>query len=124
MLWKDLLGRSQGGIIRPEILNLGAPAMDLIVKVKEIKGSCPVYKAGDTFLIKDGYKLVAKDAVCMHGLSAIMPFYNALRFCEPGQLGLAGTQDAGRAYVQCPDAACLTGGGTVIFQISKASAGN
>ena len=50
-------------------------------------------------------------------LSSIMPFYNALRFTEPSELGLAGND--GKAYVQCPDACEHTGGGTVVFEIIK-----
>ncbi len=53
--------------------------MDLIIKVEEIKGHCPVYKVGDIFKLEDGYRLTAEISLCMHALSSIMPFYNALR---------------------------------------------
>jgi len=33
---------------------------DLVVRVKEIKGHCPVYKVGDTFALESGYRLVTE----------------------------------------------------------------
>ena len=53
--------------------------MDLVITVKEIKGNCPTYKAGDSFTLKAGYQLVSEGPVCMHGLASLMPYYNALR---------------------------------------------
>ncbi len=93
--------------------------MDIIVKVKEVKGTCPTFKVGDTFILKAGYQLVSEGPVCMHALSSIMPFYNALLVSEPVQWGLEGKDDKDKAYVQCPDPVDHTGGGTVIFEISK-----
>ena len=93
--------------------------MHLLVRVVEVKGSCPVYEVGDTFKLENGYKLIAEMPVCMHSLAALMPFYNALRVSEPGNWGLAGKKDKSKAYVQCLDAASHTGGGTAIFEISK-----
>ena len=98
--------------------------MDLIVTVKEIKGSCPVHKLGDSFTLRAGYQLVSEIPVCMHALGSLMPFYNALRFCEPVQLGLADNNDKTKACIQCPDAQTHTGGGTVTFEISKAESVN
>ena len=91
--------------------------MDLTVRVKEIHGQCPVYKVGDEFRLKEGYKLESSMPLCMHSLSSIMPFYNALRYAEPSELGLG--RDDGNAYVQCPDACEYTDGGSVVFQIKK-----
>jgi len=31
--------------------------MDLVIRVKEIVGHCPVYKVGDTFVLEEGYKI-------------------------------------------------------------------
>ena len=93
--------------------------MDLIVKVKEIKGSCPVYKTGDKFTLKEGYKLVADIPVCMHSLASILPYYNALRKMSPADLGIAGKEEKDKAFVQCLDPLCYTGGGTVVFEITK-----
>jgi len=93
--------------------------MHLLIRVVEIKGSCPVYEVGDTFKLEKGYQLIAEAPVCMHSLAALMPFYNALRVSEPGTWGLAGKKDKSKAYVQCLDAVSHTGGGTAIFEISK-----
>jgi len=93
--------------------------MDIVVRVKEIKGVCPTYKVGDSFVLKSGYQLVCDIPVCMHALSALMPYYNALRISEPAEWGLSGKTDESKAYIQCPDPADHTGGGTVIFEISR-----
>ncbi|MCK4464579.1 MAG: TIGR04076 family protein [Bacteroidales bacterium] len=93
--------------------------MDFIVKVKEVKGFCPVYKTDDKFTLKEGYKLVADIPVCMHSLASILPYYNALRKMSPADLGIAGKEDKDKAFVQCLDPLCYTGGGTVVFEITK-----
>ena len=92
--------------------------MDISVRVKEIKGTCSVYKVGDTFKLIDGYQLVSEIPLCMHSLSALLPFYNALRIFEPEKWGLAGKDDKSKAYIQCLDAYSYTDGGTAIFEIS------
>ncbi|MGD8537715.1 MAG: TIGR04076 family protein [Candidatus Aminicenantes bacterium] len=94
--------------------------MDLIVRVKEINGRCPVYGVGDSICLRDGYILDTKrsDPVCMHSLASLMPYYVALsRGIDAKDLGLSGPEE-GKAYVQCLDPCHLTGGGTVIFKIS------
>ncbi len=94
--------------------------MDLIVKVKEIKGTCPVYSLGDSIVIREGYILDTKNSppVCMHSLASLMPYYVALsKGISPQALGLSGTK-RNRAYLQCLDPCEITGGGTVIFEIS------
>lgn len=93
--------------------------MDLSVAVKEVKGSCPVYKVGDSFTLKGGYQLVSDIPVCMHGLVSLMPYYNALRVSPPKQWGLEGKEGKDKAYIQCPDPVDYTGGGTVTFEITK-----
>jgi len=94
--------------------------VDLVVKVKEIKGTCPVYKPGDTIVIRKGYVLdtAHSAAVCMHSLACLMPYYVALsKGIHPKDLGLSGT-DPDCAYVQCLDPCEITGGGTVVFEVS------
>jgi uncharacterized repeat protein (TIGR04076 family) len=93
--------------------------MEIVVKVKEIRGHCPTFKLGDSFELKAGYQLVSDIPVCMHALAALMPFYNALCVSEPAQWGLDGKKDKSKAYIQCPDPFDCTNGGTVIFEISK-----
>jgi len=94
--------------------------MKLIVKVIKIKGTCPVYKEGDKIVLDEGYIMNLKetDAVCMHSLASLMPYYNALsRGVNPESLGL--TKKGKKAYLQCLDPCEYTGGGTVIFEIIK-----
>ena len=96
--------------------------MDLIVTVKEIKGTCPVYRVGDTTVIRGGYILDTEKSseVCMHSLASLMPYYVALsKGVHPKELGLSGPRED-RAYLQCLDPCEITGGGTVIFEITCA----
>ncbi len=93
--------------------------MNLIIRVKEIKGHCPVYRVNDSFKLIDGYKLVSKIPLCMHSLAALLPHYNALTVAQPGKWGLAGKMDTNKAYVQCLDAQPYTDGGTAVFEISR-----
>jgi len=92
--------------------------MTLLIKVKGIRGHCPVYKVGDSFLIKDGYKLVSKIPLCMHSLACIMPYYVALsRGAKPEELGLGKEE---KAYVRCLEPGPkYTLGGTVVFEIES-----
>ncbi|MFQ5963170.1 MAG: TIGR04076 family protein [Candidatus Scalinduaceae bacterium] len=92
----------------------------LTIKVKEIRGICPVYKPGEKIVIDEGYKLNMKgtDNICMHSLGSIFPYYVALsRGIAPTELGLA--RKGRRAYLQCLDPCEYTGGGTVIFEVVK-----
>ena len=94
--------------------------MDLIVKVKEIEKHCPVYEKGHSIFLRDGYILDTNNSnhVSMHSLASLMPYYVALsRGVDPKILGLSGPNE-GKAYIQCLDPCEITGGGTVIFEIS------
>ena len=93
--------------------------MDLVVRVKEIKGKCPVYSVGDTFVLKSGYRLETKIPICMHSLASLLPYYNALQVSEPSRWGLAGKDDKTKAYVQCLDPMAYTDGGTVTLEIQR-----
>lgn len=91
--------------------------MNIVVEVIEIKGNCPVYSEGDKFYLIDGYKLEGRKPVCMHSLSSIMPYYNAIsKGVNFEDLDLGGREEA---YVQCLDPVDLTGGGTVKFRIYR-----
>lgn len=90
---------------------------ELVVKIVEIKGRCPVYRVGDSFRIVDGFRLLTERVLCMHSLASLMPYYVALsRGVSPVELGL--TQEGGIAYIQCLDPCERTGGGTVVFAVS------
>ncbi len=89
---------------------------NLIIKVKEVKGKCPVFNIGDTFFIENGYLLKLEKPICMHSLASIIPYYVALsRGVKPEGIGIG---KSNKAYVQCLDPCEYTGGGTVIFEIS------
>ena len=54
----------------------------------------------------------------MHSLASILPYYNALfHGVDPRKLGLS--KDENKAFVQCLDPCQHTGGGTVIFEITR-----
>ena len=93
--------------------------MNLEITVTQIEGYCPVYKLNDSFVLEDGYRLVSEKPLCMHSLTAILPFYNALRFASPGELGISEKNDPEIACVRCPDAEPCTGGGAVTFEIRR-----
>ena len=58
--------------------------MNLIVRVKEIKGHCPVYKVNESFKLIEGYQLTSDKPFCMHSLASLLPHYNALRSAQAG----------------------------------------
>ncbi|HAF70303.1 MAG: Uncharacterized protein XD60_1506 [Acetothermia bacterium 64_32] len=89
---------------------------DLLVEVIKVKGTCPVYRVGSRFWIKEGFRLVTEIPLCMHSLLSLAPYYVALsRGIDPRDLGLS--KDKSLAYVQCLDPCELTQGGTVTFAI-------
>lgn len=96
----------------------------LIITVKEIKGTCPVYEVGDRIVLDGGNRMNLQETtnVCMHSLASIMPYYVALfKGVDPRPLGLS--RDGKKSYVHCLDPCDYTGGGTVVFEIEKTSIG-
>jgi uncharacterized repeat protein (TIGR04076 family) len=94
--------------------------MKLVIKVVGIKGTCQVYQLGNKIVLKEGYILDPgeTDIVCLHSLASILPYYQALsRGIKAKDLGLA-RGDSEAAYLQCLDPCEVTGGGTVLFEIS------
>jgi len=95
--------------------------MRLLIRVVEVKGTCPVYQVGDRFTIRDGNVLDPRemDPVCMHSLASLMPYYVALGRGVPARdLGLA-RAGSEAAYLQCLDPCQITGGGTVIMEVTR-----
>jgi len=95
--------------------------MQLLIKVIDIKGKCPVYTKGSRIILQQGYILDPEESgkVCMHSLASIMPYYVAMaKGVRAVDLGLA-INGSNEAYVQCLDPCDLTGGGTVRFEISR-----
>lgn len=94
--------------------------MKLIIEVIEIKGKCPVYNPGDRIVLNEGYKVNLKetDNICLHSLASLLPYHNVLaEGVSPVKLGLA--KEGNEAYLQCLDPLQYTGGGTVIFKVSR-----
>lgn len=92
--------------------------MKVIIKVKEIRGNCTVYK-GDEKIVIEGPEINIKetDRICIHALASLLHYLLALREgVDPVKLGLS--KEGTKAYVQCVDPGePYTSGGTVIFEI-------
>ncbi len=93
---------------------------EIVVRVKEIRGRCAVYKGGEEMVI-DGPEidLQKTNKICIHALPTILHYVLALREgASPVGLGLA--KSGKKAYVQCVDPGePYTHGGTVIFEIER-----
>jgi len=94
----------------------------LEIKVREIRGSCPVHKVGDKIVIDDPKILPDRtDALCTHALSTLLHYVTILEhnWC-PVKLGLTTPEDPGHACMQCVNpGAPYTEGGTVIFECHR-----
>ena len=92
--------------------------MKLHIRVKEIKGTCPIYEGDEEFEIDCArLKILKGDGICIHSLPTILHFSMALREGgDPVEIGLA--KEGGKAYVQCPDPGePYTCGAPVVFEI-------
>lgn len=92
----------------------------LTITVKEVRGKCPIYKAGDEIIIEDFYVKSKKSKdICMHALSAMHTLLSAFAHgCSAKDLGIGSKEDIG--YLQCPDPGPPhTEGGTVLFEIRR-----
>lgn len=92
---------------------------DLKITVVSVRGSCPVYRSGDQFWLKQGYILSPEQScrICMHSLASLLPYHVALSHgVAPIELGL-NKHDENRGFVQCLDPCEKTGGGTVTFEV-------
>lgn len=99
----------------------------LEIRVREIRGRCPVYKVGDKIVVDDPRILLDKtDAICTHALSTLLHYVTILEhdWC-PLKLGLTTSRDLDCAYMQCADPGePYTQGGTVIFECRRIKEGN
>jgi uncharacterized repeat protein (TIGR04076 family) len=93
----------------------------LVITVKEIRGTCPVFKVGDRIVIESPRIAVDKtDNLCVHALgcmlSTVVPLSGGMGFKE---LGLS-KENGEKGYVQCLDTGRpYTNGGTVLFEIKR-----
>ena len=94
----------------------------LEIRVREIRGLCPVYKVGDKILIDDPSILLDEtDTLCIHALPILLHYATILEhdWC-PVKLGLTTPEDQEHAYLQCLDPGePYTEGGTVIFECRR-----
>jgi uncharacterized repeat protein (TIGR04076 family) len=94
----------------------------LEIKIREVRGNCPVYKVGDKIVIDGPRILLDKtDALCTHALSTLLHYVTVLEhdWC-PVELGLTTPEDPEHAYMQCIDPGKpYTEGGTVIFKCHR-----
>ncbi len=93
----------------------------LIITVKKVRGSCPVFKVGDKIVVESP-KIIPKktNTLCVHAigsmLSMIVALSHGISFKE---LGLA-VEEADVGHVQCLDPGPPhTVGGTVLFEIRR-----
>lgn len=99
----------------------GSEKYRLIITVKEIRGSCPVFKLGDKIVLESPRIVTEKtENFCIHAfgcmLSMIVPLSHGVSF---SQLGLA-KENGERGYIQCLDPGKpYTHGGTVLFEIKR-----
>ena len=94
----------------------------LEIKVREVRGNCPVYKVGDKIVIDDPMILLNRtDALCTHALSTLLHYATMLEHdWRPVKLGLTTPKDGEHAYMQCVDPGePYTEGGTVIFEVRR-----
>ncbi len=93
----------------------------LVVRVKEIRGKCPVFKVGDKIVIESPHIIPQEtDAICVHALGSILSMIVALSHgVSFKELGLA-QKEGDIGYVQCLDPGPpYTPGGTVTFEIRR-----
>ena len=92
--------------------------MKVIIRVKEIRGNCVVFKGGEKIVI-EGPEIILNgtDKICIHALVPLLHYVVAIREgVDPVKLGLA--KEGKKAYVQCMDPGePYTNGGTVIFEM-------
>ena len=89
----------------------------VVIRVKEIRGNCVVFKGGEKIVIEGPeINLKETDTICIHALPSLLHYVVALREgVDPVRLGLA--KEGNKAYIQCVDPGKpYTNGGTVIFE--------
>lgn len=93
----------------------------LVVTVKKVRGTCPVFKVGDKIVIESPKIIPEKtDALCVHALGSMLSMIIALSHGVGfKELGLA-VEEGDIGYVQCLDPGpSYTLGGTVLLEIRR-----
>jgi len=92
----------------------------VIIKVKEVRGYCPLYKPGDVIVLEKFYIKSKESAnICVHAFTSLISLLSAFSHGYSAKdLGIGETDDVG--YLQCPDPGPpITKGGTVIFELRR-----
>ncbi|MHA1617054.1 MAG: TIGR04076 family protein [Candidatus Njordarchaeales archaeon] len=96
------------------------PIYRIRIRVKEIRGYCPIYKPGDEIVLNGYYIDTEKSApVCMHAFLAMASLLSAFSHgASARDLGIGEEKNIG--YLQCPDPGPpYTRGGTVVFELKR-----
>ncbi len=96
------------------------PLYRVKIRVKEVRGFCPLYKPGDEIVLNGYYIDTKKSApVCMHAFLALSSLLSAFSHgASARDLGIGEKDDVG--YLQCPDPGPPhTKGGTVLFELIR-----
>jgi len=92
----------------------------VVLLVKEVRGNCPVYQAGDQITL-DGYYVDCRRSsnICMHAFSSMLTLLSDFAHGSSAiDLGIGSKADVG--YLNCPDPGPpYTGGGTVLFELRR-----
>jgi len=90
------------------------------VNVKDIRGSCPLYRVGDRIVVEQFF-IQTKDSVnvCIHAFSSFLTLLSAFAHGSSAkELGIGLEDDIG--CIRCPDPGPpLTPGGTVTFELVR-----
>ncbi len=92
----------------------------VLITVKEVKGTCPIYKIGDILLLEGYYvKSEGSTNVCMHALAGMVSLLSAFSHrVSAKELGIGETDDEG--YLKCPDLGpAYVKGGTIAFHLKR-----
>jgi len=106
-----------------ESLKLSVDKMNMkrvIIRVKEIKGKCAVFKSGEKIVVdRAEINLEKTDNICIHALSSLLHHNQALREgVDPTKMGLA-KEGKKSVCAVCRPRGALYEGGTVFEIITE-----
>ncbi len=89
------------------------------VIVEKVRGNCPLYRPGASFIVEGYYIKPGRTPICIHAFSAMLTLLSAFSHgTSASDLGIGSEEDVG--YLQCPDpGAPYTRGGTVTFKLVR-----
>ena len=90
------------------------------IRVKEIRGYCPIYRVDDEIIIIGCHIVKIPDnGICLHSIISMATFIYALTHgVSAKELGIGKEENVG--FIQCQDPGPpLTEGGTVFFELRR-----